>query len=55
MSIAGSLGIAALALLPGSPFPLWFRIEQGVQGLVLLALAVVLLRPATRAALRPTR
>nr|BFE64778.1 hypothetical protein GCM10020063_093040 [Dactylosporangium thailandense] len=55
VSIAGSLGIAALALLPDSPFPLWFRIEQGVQGLVLLALAVVLLRPATRAALQPTR
>jgi hypothetical protein len=55
VSIAGSLGIAALALLPDSPFPLWFRIEQSVQGLVLLALAVTLLRPTTRAALQPTR
>src|SRR3954447_10418435 len=52
VSIAGSLGIAALALLPDSPFPLWFRIEQSIQGLVLLTLAATLLRPSVRAALR---
>ncbi|WP_426508433.1 hypothetical protein ACPPVO_58280 [Dactylosporangium sp. McL0621] len=52
VSIAGSLGIAALALLPDSPFPLWFRIEQSIQGLVLLTLAATLLRPSVRAAVR---
>ncbi|GAA3449808.1 hypothetical protein [Dactylosporangium matsuzakiense] len=55
VSIAGSLGIAALALLPDSPFPLWFRLEQSAQGLVLLALAATLLRPSLRATLEPTR
>lgn len=52
VSIAGSVGIAALALSPDSPFPLWFRLEQSAQGLVLVALAVTLLRPAVRAAAR---
>ncbi|MFI5913698.1 hypothetical protein [Dactylosporangium sp. NPDC051541] len=55
VSIAGTLGIAALALLPDSPFPLWFRIEQSIQGLVLLTLALTLLRPSLRATLQPTR
>jgi hypothetical protein len=48
VSIAGSLGIAALALSPDSPFPLWFRVEQAGQGLVLVALAVVLCTPQVR-------
>lgn len=55
ISIAGSLGIAALALLPDSPYPLWVRIEQAVQGLVLVALAVTLLRPRVRRALGVAR
>jgi hypothetical protein len=53
ISFAGSIGIAALALLPGSSYPLWVRIEQGLQGLVLVALAVTLMRPAIRASVRP--
>ena len=55
VSIAGSVGIAALALSPDSPFPLWFRVEQSAQGLVLVVLAGTLLRPAVRAALRTAR
>jgi hypothetical protein len=55
VSIAGSLGIAALALLPDSPYPLWVRIEQAVQGVVLVALAVTLLRPRVRRAVGTPR
>jgi hypothetical protein len=55
VSIAGSLGIAALALLPNTPYPLWVRVEQAVQGLVLLALAWTLSRPAIRSHVRPNR
>ncbi|KAB8191066.1 hypothetical protein FH608_031040 [Nonomuraea phyllanthi] len=55
VSVAGSLGIAALALLPGTPYPAWVRVEQAVQGVILLALAWVLTRPAVRAHLEPAR
>ncbi|MEV0237915.1 hypothetical protein [Nonomuraea sp. NPDC050786] len=55
ISIAGSLGIAALALLPDSPYPLWVRIEQAVQGLVLVALAVTLLSRQVRRAVEAAR
>jgi hypothetical protein len=55
ISIAGSLGIAALALLPDSPYPLWVRVEQSVQGVVLVALAVTLLRPRLRRTIRASR
>jgi hypothetical protein len=55
ISTAGSLGIAALALLPDSPYPLWVRIEQAVQGVVLVALAVTLLRRQVRRAVRTVR
>lgn len=55
VSVAGSLGIAALALLPGTPYPVWVRVEQAVQGVVLLALAWTLTRPAVRAHLEPAR
>jgi hypothetical protein len=55
ISVAGSVGIAALALLPDSPYPAWVRAEQAVQGLVLVALAFTLLRPKVRRTLRATR
>jgi hypothetical protein len=55
VSVAGSIGIALLALLPDSPYPLWVRVEQAVQGLVLLALAWTLTRPAVRASIRSGR
>ncbi|HTJ40226.1 MAG TPA: hypothetical protein VL738_44080 [Dactylosporangium sp.] len=55
ISVAGSLGIAALALLPDTPYPLWVRIEQAAQGVVLVALAVTLLRPQVRRAVRAAR
>jgi hypothetical protein len=48
LSVVGTIGIAVLVSVPG-PYPVWMRIEQGVQGLVLLALAVVLARPAVKA------
>jgi hypothetical protein len=55
ISVAGSVGIAALALLPDSPYPVWVRVEQAVQGVVLVALAVTLLRPRVRRRLRAQR
>ncbi|WP_214413117.1 hypothetical protein [Sphaerisporangium fuscum] len=48
VSIAGPIGIAALVSLPG-PYPVWVRVEQGVQGLVLLAVAWAVTRPEIRA------
>ncbi len=45
IAILGTIGFLGVAALPG-PFPAWMRAEQGVQGLVFLALAWMLTRPA---------
>lgn len=51
LSVIGTIGITLLVSLPG-PYPAWMRIEQGAQGLILLALAAVLTRPAIKARFR---
>ena len=48
VSVAGPIGIAALVLLPG-PYPMWARVEQAVQGLLLLGVAWGVTRPQVRA------
>lgn len=48
LSVLGTVGIVALVSVPG-PYPVWMRVEQGAQGVVLLALAVVLAQPAVKA------
>lgn len=47
LSVVGTIGIAVLVSVPG-PYPVWMRIEQAVQGLILLGLAVLLTRPAIK-------
>lgn len=47
LSIFGAAGIALLVTLPG-PYPGWMRAEQAVQGLILLALAIVVSGRAVR-------
>jgi peptidoglycan/LPS O-acetylase OafA/YrhL len=44
IALLGTIGFVGVAALPG-PFPAWMRIEQGVQALVFLALALMLTRP----------
>ncbi|MEV0163861.1 hypothetical protein [Nonomuraea fuscirosea] len=53
--MAGSVGIAVLTLLPDTPYPMWVRVEQAIQGVVLIALAWTLTRPAVRTHLRAVR
>ncbi|GII32468.1 hypothetical protein [Planotetraspora mira] len=48
VSVVGPIGIAALVLLPG-PYPMWARVEQAVQGLLLLGVAWSVTRPQVRA------
>lgn len=55
VSMAGSAGIAVLTLLPDTPYPMWVRVEQAIQGVVLIALAWTLTRPAVRTHLRAVR
>jgi hypothetical protein len=47
LSVLGTVGIAVLVALPGL-YPVWMRAEQAAQGVVLLALAVVVSRPALK-------
>jgi hypothetical protein len=44
--IAGLIGIAALIL--GGQYPVWMRVEQGLQAVVLVALIVAVSRPQVR-------
>ncbi|PRX60252.1 hypothetical protein B0I32_11719 [Nonomuraea fuscirosea] len=44
-----------LTLLPDTPYPMWVRVEQAIQGVVLIALAWTLTRPAVRTHLRAVR
>ncbi len=55
VSVAGSVGIAVLTLLPDTPYPMWVRVEQAIQGVVLITLAWTLTRPAVRTHLRAVR
>ncbi|MFD0694644.1 hypothetical protein ACFQZT_11120 [Paenibacillus sp. GCM10027628] len=48
ISLIGAVGIVLLVTMPG-PFPTWIRVEQSLQGLVLLAVAWILTRPHIRA------
>ena len=54
LSVLGTVGIAVLVSVPG-PYPVWMRVEQGVQGLILLALAVVMAQPAIKSRFRRAR
>jgi peptidoglycan/LPS O-acetylase OafA/YrhL len=45
IAVLGTVGFVGVAALPG-PFPVWMRIEQGAQGMLFLALAWMLTRPA---------
>jgi hypothetical protein len=51
LSVIGTIGITLLVSLPG-PYPVWMRVEQGAQGVLLLVLAVVLAQPAIRGRFR---
>jgi hypothetical protein len=51
LSVIGTIGITLLVSLPG-PYPVWMRIEQGAQGILLVVLAAVLTRPAIKARFR---
>jgi len=42
ISIAGALGIYALAISGGDVYPLWMRIEQGIQGLLLIMIIIII-------------
>ncbi|MFJ7667653.1 hypothetical protein ACIQXI_11120 [Lysinibacillus sp. NPDC097195] len=48
ISIAGALGIFALAIGGGDVYPLWMRIEQGIQGILLIMIIIILIRPQNR-------
>lgn len=47
-SIAGAFGIYALAIGGGDVYPLWMRIEQGLQGLLLIMITIIITRPKNR-------
>lgn len=49
VSIITAVALGVIAALPGSTFPLWMRIEQGVAGVVMLAAAVLANGRPTRA------
>lgn len=42
ISIAGALGIYALAIGGGDVYPLWMRLEQGLQGILLIMIVIIL-------------
>ncbi|MGE7186505.1 hypothetical protein ACQKKK_21800 [Peribacillus sp. NPDC006672] len=48
ISIAGAFGIYALAIGGGDVYPLWMRLEQGIQGLLLIMIIIILTRPKNR-------
>jgi hypothetical protein len=50
ISILAPLGIAAILLAPDSGYPLWMKAEQGLVGLLLVGVAILVNRPAVRAA-----
>lgn len=49
ISIITAVALGVIAALPGSTFPLWMRIEQGVACVVMLAAAVLANGRPTRA------
>jgi len=42
ISIAGTIGIYAIAISGGDVYPLWMRIEQGIQGLLLIMIIIII-------------
>ena len=42
ISIAGTLGIYAIAISGGDVYPLWMRIEQAIQGLLLIMIIIII-------------
>lgn len=47
-STAGAFGIYTLAIGGGDVYPIWMRIEQGIQGLLLIMITIILTRPKNR-------
>jgi hypothetical protein len=47
-SVVGVIGVLLVIAVPGDGYPLWIRIEQAVQLLLLLHLAYIVYRPAVR-------
>lgn len=50
ISIIAPIGIGLIIISPDSGYPLWMKIEQGVIGILIVAIAVLLNRRSTRAA-----
>ncbi|MFI6928466.1 hypothetical protein ACIBIZ_51695 [Nonomuraea spiralis] len=50
VSLAAPVGIVLILLAPDSGYPLWMKAEQGVVGLLVAAVAVVVNRRAVREA-----
>ncbi|WP_214327729.1 hypothetical protein [Nonomuraea sediminis] len=50
ISMIAPLGIVLIIVAPDSGFPVWMKAEQGVVGLLLIAVAVLVNRPAVRQA-----
>lgn len=50
ISILAPIGIGLIIVSPDSGYPLWMKVEQGLIGILIVAIAVLLNRRSTRAA-----
>lgn len=50
ISILAPIGIGLIIVSPDSGYPLWMKLEQGLIGILIVAIAVLLNRRSTRAA-----
>jgi len=50
ISILAPIGICLIIIAPDSGYPVWMKVEQGLVGILIAAIAVLLNRRATRAA-----
>lgn len=50
ISILAPIGIGLIIIAPDSGYPVWMKVEQGLIGILIVVIAVLLNRKATRAA-----
>lgn len=50
ISILAPIGIGLIIIAPDSGYPVWMKVEQGLIGILIVVIAVLLNRRATRAA-----
>ncbi|GAA3040204.1 hypothetical protein [Microbacterium dextranolyticum] len=55
ISILAPVGIVLILVAPDTGYPIWMKVEQGVVGITIAAVAVLLNRPSTRRAFPKSR